>query len=69
MTIDQQIHQIKNYPTGLTRPVIAEIINSLEILKNTFTNNNSHALIRSMSVTEARQFDEFKKFQQFNANQ
>jgi hypothetical protein len=67
MTIDQQIKHLKKYPTGLTYPVINEIIESLSVLKTTYSPKRPDVVIRAMSGDEARQFDEFKQYKQFTS--
>lgn len=63
ISIQHLITRLRQYPTGLTNPEAREAARLLEEFNRTYGNNNSDTVIRSMSVTDAKRFDEFKKQQ------
>lgn len=63
ISIQHLITRLRQYPTGLTNPEAREAARLLEEFNGTYGNTKSNTVIRSMSVEDARLFDEFKKQQ------
>lgn len=71
MTIQDKIKHLQNMKAGKEPAeieIIELIIDSLRILKNTFSNADSESVIISMSNHDYVLFEEFKAFKKF-ANQ
>lgn len=72
MTIDEQIDFLQKLKAG-TEPAdpnkIINIIASLRILRNYYSNGHSEAVIVSMNVSDYKEFQKFQAFRNFEAEQ
>lgn len=68
MTISEQIKGTKaliSEPSETQIELLNSVVESLKILKNVYGNTKSESVIVSMSITDYKQFQDFKNFQHF----